>query len=828
MTTLERVLIAPLAVAAFLSLARPLRAQTTSITLDGTKSGRTFDGVGAISGGGGNTRLLYDYPEPQRSQILDYLFKPGYGAAIQVLKVEVGGDANSTDGAEPSHEHVRGSIDCNRGYEWWLMEQAKARNPNIKLAGLAWTAPGWIGGHNFWSQDMIEYYESWLECGKAHGLTIDYLGGWNEKAQNDAWFKDLDADLASKGYATRVVASDRTNYTIADEMASDGTLKAAIDVIGTHYTCGYKPTTSGTTCTTNANALASGKAIWLSETGSQDYMTGATAMSRVYVTGYIQMKITGYLNWPVIAALTPNLGWNTMGLMLAREPWAGSYSLGKQLWATAHHTQFAAPGWKYIDSASGYLGGAIANGAYVTRKAPNNVDWSVVVETMDATASQTASFTITGGLSTGTVHVWATDMRSTSPSSYFVQQADITPSGGKFSLTVQPGRVYSLTNKTGAGKGTAAGLPAGQLALPYVDDFESYAPGREARYLADMDGAFEVRPCTAGRAGQCVRQMAEEAPIAWGTLANPTALLGDTRWTDYTVSADFMLPRSGWVDVQGRVGTQGPGGHVAKVEAYFVRMNSSGSWSILKSDTTATLTTLASGTTNAPGTGSWHTLSATFSGSTITGRLDGAAFGSADDASYAAGQIGIACSGWVPAEIDNLRITTGSGPTPTPTPGPTPTPSPTPTPGGGFSGYYKLIARHSGKAVVVLGASTTNGADVIQYAYGGTATNDEWQFSDLGGGYYRLLNRNSGQALNVKGGATVDGGDVIQWPAGGATSLNDQWQPVDLGGGYHRLVNRKSGKVLDVAGASTSNGANVDQWSWANASQQQFEIISVP
>ena len=37
------------------------------------------------------------------------------------------------------------------------MEQAKARNPNIKLSGLAWGAPGWIGNGNFWSQDMIDY-----------------------------------------------------------------------------------------------------------------------------------------------------------------------------------------------------------------------------------------------------------------------------------------------------------------------------------------------------------------------------------------------------------------------------------------------------------------------------------------------------------------------------------------------------------------------------------------------------------------------------------------------------------------------------------------------
>lgn len=32
-----------------------------------------------------------DYPEPQRSEILDYLFKPNFGAALSILKVEIGG-----------------------------------------------------------------------------------------------------------------------------------------------------------------------------------------------------------------------------------------------------------------------------------------------------------------------------------------------------------------------------------------------------------------------------------------------------------------------------------------------------------------------------------------------------------------------------------------------------------------------------------------------------------------------------------------------------------------------------------------------------------------
>ena len=121
---------------------QPAAAATTTITVNGTQGGRTFDGIGAISGGGGNTRLLTDYPAAQQQQILDYLFQPGYGADLQILKVEIGGDTNSTDGSESSIEHASGSINCGAGYEWWLMEQAKALNPNIKLYGLAWGAPG--------------------------------------------------------------------------------------------------------------------------------------------------------------------------------------------------------------------------------------------------------------------------------------------------------------------------------------------------------------------------------------------------------------------------------------------------------------------------------------------------------------------------------------------------------------------------------------------------------------------------------------------------------------------------------------------------------------
>jgi hypothetical protein len=632
---------------------------TTSITVDATKTGRTFDGIGAISGGGGNSRLLYDYPETQRNQILDYLFKPGYGANLQILKVEIGGDTNSTDGAEPSHMHSRTDLNCNRGYEWWLMAQAKLRNPNIKLAALSWGLPGWAGGanHTFWTDDTIDYLIKWLDCAKSDNLAIDYMGGWNEKGFDAAWYEKYHARLAATYPKVKVVGDDGVHgWLVADSMVSDAAFAKSVDIVGAHYICGHG-TTAGSTCRNSTNARSLNKPLWASEMGSLDYQDGAIGSARTFNRGYIDSRVTGYLNWPAVAAISPNLMYATTGLLVAGEPWSGKYTVGKNLWAMAHTTQFTKPGWTYQDSASGYLAGDRAKGSYVTLRSTNHVDYSTIVETADATAAQSLSVSIRGGLSTGTVHVWATKLTSTNPADWFVKKTDITPSSGHFSITLQPGMLYSLTTTTGQGKGTAASSAGATMPLPYADDYESYGAGQEAKYLADMDGSFETVACGGGRSGMCVRQMASEAPVLWRTdsTRDPSALLGDVRWTDYTVASDVMLEHSGYVELQGRVGTQG---HAPNdVNAYFLRISDTGAWSILKSDTTAALTTLKSGQAAALGTGTWHRLALGFSGSTISASLDGKALGSATDSTYPSGQVGIGTSQTINVQYDNVSVT---------------------------------------------------------------------------------------------------------------------------------------------------------------------------
>ena len=82
-----------------------------------------------------------------KRQILDVLFKPNWAASLQVLKLEIGGDGHSTINTESSHMHSESdSGSFKRGWVLWLMKEAKARNPELRVGGLAWTWPGWTKG----------------------------------------------------------------------------------------------------------------------------------------------------------------------------------------------------------------------------------------------------------------------------------------------------------------------------------------------------------------------------------------------------------------------------------------------------------------------------------------------------------------------------------------------------------------------------------------------------------------------------------------------------------------------------------------------------------
>ena len=626
----------------------------TSITIDASEGGRVFGGVGAISGGGGNSRLLIDYPAKQRAQILDYLFKPGYGASLQVLKLEIGGDANSTDGSEPSVEHTRGVVNCNAGYEFWLAQEAKRRNPGIKLYGLAWAAPGWIDHGQFWSGETVDYLMTWMDCARSHGLTIDYLGGWNERGYNKAWYENLHATLAKKHYATQVVGDD-SGWKVADDMVKDPDFAKSIDIIGVHYSCEGGDGGNANTCHSTQNGLDTNKPLWDSENGSQDDNSGAGPLIRAITRGFIDAKMTGFLNWPLLAAITSNLPYPTTGLMVAGQPWSGSYSVGKSLWATAQVTQFSQPGWIALKGASGYLGGDRTNGSFYTLRSPDGTEYSTVVETTTATVPSTVEFNVGGELGKKPVHVWATNLAARSNQEFFAHLTDLSPDrSGHFELPLRPNFIYTFSTLGTAGKGTATSPAPKMLALPYRETFGKVPVGQEARYLSDMQGSFEVQPCAGGRPGKCLQQMAATKPIEWQDDSDAFTLLGDPSWTDYTVRVDAEFAKPGTIELIGRAGTQKrPQSHQ---QGYFFRVSDGGEWSLLKSDSNGKHTGLGNGSIAPLGVGSWHRLALSFSNDRIVASVDGKQVTALNDPSFAAGQIGLGLIGYQTDQFDDLSI----------------------------------------------------------------------------------------------------------------------------------------------------------------------------
>jgi hypothetical protein len=421
----------------------------------------------------------------------------------------------------------------------------------------------------------------------------------------------------------------------------------------------------------------------------------------------------------------------------------------------------------------------------VSLKSTNNTDYSTIYETSGSTAAQTVNVTVSGGLSAGTVHVWSTDMGSNNPADFFVKQADVTPSGGSYSLTLQPNRIYTVTTTTGQAKGTATSPATHGLALPYSDDFDGYAVRKLPRYTEDMQGSFETRACSAGRSGTCLQQVTPQRPINWQDDSDAYTLIGDSGWTNYTVSLDVNMQQAGTVTLLGRANLQNrPQNRQA---AYQLRVNNNGGWSIVKHSNTNTDTTLASGTRAALGLNSWHNLKLGFSGGQITASVDNATVGTANDFSFGSGQADVGVIGYQTDQFDNLSVTANAGPV-----------------------LSTLRGAESGRCVDVPGATQTNGTQVALWDCNG-GTNQSFTLTGS-----KQLQVYGTKCLDVNGASTADGAKVQIW--GCTSGTNQQWN-VNADG---TIVGVGSGKCLDAIGHGTANGTLLEIWACNGGANQKW------
>lgn len=617
-----------------------ISVQGQTINIDGTAGGKRFDGIGAVSGGGATSVLLKDYPEPERNQVLDFLFKPKFGASISALLVEVPGDGNSTQGSEASHMHSRVDENYYRGYEWWLMREAKKRNPSITLDANAWGCPKWVGDNNFWSQDMCDYYVKWIKGLKnVHGLELNAIGCRNEKGVSEDFVKKFKVTLNSNGLSNvKLHAFDnwgKEKFNFCENLLTDSVLRASIDVIGAH-TMSEIPTPPAIIKISEDL----GKPIWNSE--EHIYKKGydcEISLVESFNNNYIESGVTKIVNWYLVASTYDIEPFpEEPAIMVAREPWSGNYYTREVLWGYAHYGQFCKVGWQYLNGACGKLK---SGGTYVTLKSPG-ADYSIIVETKNAEVSQKITFKVSGGLSSGKLCVWRSNVLE-----QFVKLDNIIPVNGEFDITLDPQSIYSFSTTTGQQKGVFANIPESKsFPFPYYETFEGYKDAKAFGYLphytADIAGVFEIakRP---DNKGNCLRQVVEAGSQSWAPEWMPYTILGDRNWKDYEVSSDVYLNNEGWAGVMGRVSATGAG-YGCKPDGYYLRLSADGTCSLYVSKGKEKIemgTLLATGKASDIAASQWHTLSLSFSGSTIKGFVDKIQILTAIDTTFSKGMTGL-------------------------------------------------------------------------------------------------------------------------------------------------------------------------------------------
>ena len=652
------------------------RAATTAHVVDdgaGANLGAAADGVG-ITVGEGAARLLFDYDAELQTQMLDLLFKPGAGgAAVQAVKLEIGGDGNVIQGSTPSHEHFSGeSPVMDRGVQGWLAAEARKRNPAILLYALPWSFPGWLrqGGPAGGASPLANaaataaYVVDWVAGMQARwGVLVDIVGVYSDNwdaTLSPAYVLALRAALDARGLLSVQIecADSSTNWECADQAVDasnpnyNAALLAAVGVFGGHH-----PPAPG------ANPSKTGAKLWLTHVpdGGISDLLGAAQVANSINAAYLDGNCSASFVWAGITGAYDGQPEYNQGLIRANAPMSGAYYVTPQLWAVAHTSAFVRPGMRHL--VAGFGSGALERGGtFVTRMAAGGA-WSMVISKA-ATRSQAANAGIRAELASfvlrgaplaaaqaggNAVLIYGTFLGGTGTvanvSNMMLRgNATVFLSGADYMFEVFVNQNEILTVTTDSSFMPAAGKLVYTTPAPvaFPRDFrwdwtaaDTRAAPLPARWVVDVSGSFEhvVDPL----AGRGVQQRADGLvpSTRYQTDTVPHAIVGDETWADIDVATTVWLPSAAdgallGVRCSGR--NDGTNNHVSGMDfmpGLWLSVNAS-SW-LLLTRLDAAARVLASGAFPAPlPTQAWVELRLVARGARLVARVGGQLLASVD------------------------------------------------------------------------------------------------------------------------------------------------------------------------------------------------------
>lgn len=460
------------------------------------------------------------------------------------------------------------------------------RNPDIKLYGLAWGWPVWITCANntldncqytdpfTYPTQTANYITKWVAGAKnTWDLDIDYIGTWNERYYNTTYIKVLRSALDAAGLnSTMIVAPDEGGWDFAGELLTDPELADAVWGLGSHY--------PGTLST--PTAIATGKPLWASEDSSTyNNDIGAGCWARAINQNFVNGNLTASIIWNLAAGYEKGTHWYRTGLLNALSPWNGGYgsitrngnfTVGPMVWATAHTTQFASPGWYYLPQTSSAgspaagtgSGLLVGGGSYITMMDFTSGDVTIVIEKMSRNHSacvrgslaaedivpETATFTLDGNLSPriSQLYVWYSHWAyyNGDETVEFQQLQPVAVVGGSFTINITVDSMYTLTTLPVGGKGSFASPPPPPSLFPaaHTDNFEACAIPLEANYFSDQNGAFECYASNDPTHGIVMRQSVPLQPLHWYDV-RPHSFIGHRDAFNSSLVVDGFIEEPG-------------------------------------------------------------------------------------------------------------------------------------------------------------------------------------------------------------------------------------------------------------------------------------------
>jgi glucuronoarabinoxylan endo-1,4-beta-xylanase len=351
----------------------PAASARSTGSVDWSRSAQQIDGFGA-SAAFHMAQNLRNFPEPQRTQVLDLLFSRIKGAGLSIVRNYVG-DGGSwgspVNGPAPSIAPQEGVWNWTGDEEeLWIMREAGARGCT-RYMSTVWSPPAWmkdnnnvIGGrlrrdkYRAFAEYLSMYVRGYKEH---HGIEIYAISPANEpdvtvKYSSCYWsgqefhdfLKELIPVFNRDKITAKLLLGEHSAWTEDPVLASleDPETAPRVDIVGAHAYGRYSRVNFAPVSVRAGDfikAMELKKTIWQTEVANLgpnvNTARDAVYWAKVLHTHVAENRVSGWLSWWLIAP--GRSGGTLIHLDLEKK----TFTVDKRLFAMGNYSRFVRPGY---------------------------------------------------------------------------------------------------------------------------------------------------------------------------------------------------------------------------------------------------------------------------------------------------------------------------------------------------------------------------------------------------------------------------------------------------------------------------------------------------